>query len=247
MNANWAVHADQPELKENEVHVWRISLNSSVRNVLSLSGLLSEDESYRAGRFLSAEHGNRFRAARGTMRQLLGRYLDAAPETLEFAYGPCGKPSLAGHFAQSGLYFNISHSHRLALCAVTRDREVGIDLEWLRSGVDVESLAQRFFSPLEVASLRRLTRCQRVEGFYRCWTRKEAYLKARGQGITVPLDSFAVSLAPNEPAQFLYCQGDPDELSRWQLQDLTPAAGYAAAICVQGANWTFCCWTWPEQ
>ena len=213
---------------------------------VALSRLLSEEERGRAARFVFAEHRTHFIVARGVLRQLLGSYLETPPEALRFAYGMHGKPELAGQHAQSGLRFNLSHSHRLALYAVTRGREVGIDVEHPRPGVDVERLARRFFAPQEIEGLLGMPPGRRWEGFYNCWTRKEAYLKARGEGITVALDSFAVSLRPGEPAALLRCAADSSEVARWRLQALLPGEEYVAALCAAGNDWRLRCWQWPD-
>ena len=233
-------------LPEEEVHIWQVDLKESMEQVDALFQLHCDEERERAGRFRSWEHGAHYTIARGTLRQLLGRYLGALPEELVFSYGAHGKPDLAGEHDGSGLRFNLSHSHQLALLAIAWRREVGIDVEYPRPQVDVEGLARRFFAPVEVSALLSLPGDRRREGFYNCWTRKEAYLKARGEGITVSLDSFSVSLAPGEPAELLSCDLDPGEVERWQLRELEAREGYAAAICAEGSDWQLRCREWPE-
>jgi len=144
-----------------------------------------------------------------------------------------------------GLRFNLAHSHRLALCAVTRGREVGIDLEYVRADLADERIAERFFSTREVAALRAVPKGARLQAFFNCWTRKEAYVKARGEGLSMPLDQFDVSLAPGEPAALVSTPTDPQEASRWSLQDISPAPGYVAAIAVEGRDWVLKQWQWP--
>jgi 4'-phosphopantetheinyl transferase len=178
------------------------------------------------------------------LRLLLGRYLEAAPEQLEFSYGPHGKPALAGLYGRSGLRFNLSHSNWLALCAVARQREVGVDVEYMERPVHHEQIARRFFSPEEVEALKRLPPEKRKEGFFNAWTRKEAYLKALGQGITAGLDSFSVSLGPGQEAALLKSSEGTAEVGRWQLQALSPAPGYAAALCAEGRDWRLRCFHW---
>jgi 4'-phosphopantetheinyl transferase len=123
---------------------------------------------------------------------------------------------------------------------------VGIDLERIRLDLAVAEIAERFFSRREVAMLRALSTDVQQQAFFRCWTRKEAYIKARGEGLSLPLDQFDVSLAPGEPAAVLGTQPDPSEASRWSLQELTPAPGYAAALAVKGHSWRLTCWQWPD-
>ena len=231
-------------LPRGEVHVWRASLQREAAQIEKLFRILSEEEKTRAERFLSREHRGRFIVARGVLRRLLGDYLGAAPEELRFAYGIHGKPELAGQ--HSGLRFNLSHSHLLALYAVVRCREVGVDVEYPRPGTAVEQIARRFFADVEVDALQSLPQALRRDGFFNCWTRKEAYLKARGAGITIGLDSFAVSLKPGEEAVLLGCEEDPKEVIRWRLAALHPGSGYAAALCVEGDDWRLRCWQWPD-
>jgi 4'-phosphopantetheinyl transferase len=147
----------------------------------------------------------------------------------------------------SSLRFNLSHSHSLALYAITHQRELGVDLEFIRPEVVEEPIAERFFSAAEVAALRALPASIQPEAFFNCWTRKEAYIKARGEGLTIPLDAFEVSLAPEEPAALLSVNGDPAEAARWSLQALAPGPGYVAAVAVEGQDWQLRCWEWPLE
>lgn len=178
---------------------------------------------------------------------MLGRYLNIPPEQLRFCYGPYGKPGLAEDSSGVPIRFNMSHSHELALYAVTREREVGIDIEYRREDFASEQIAQQFFSHGEVAALRALPAQAQVEAFFNCWTRKEAYIKATGQGLSLPLDQFDVSLAPGEQAALLSRQDQPQEASRWTLQELAPGDGYAAAVAVEGSGWQLNCWQWPNE
>jgi 4'-phosphopantetheinyl transferase len=144
------------------------------------------------------------------------------------------------------LRFNVSHSHGLALYAVTRRRKIGIDIERVRPISGPEQLAARFFSAGENAELCALPEHVKHEAFFNCWTRKEAYVKARGEGLSLPLNQFDVSLNPGEPARLLRVERDPQEAARWSLQGLTPAPGYVAALAVEGHGWRLACWEWRE-
>jgi 4'-phosphopantetheinyl transferase len=234
------------KLSRDDVHVWRASLNLPASRVQSLQHTLAADELSRVERFHFQIDRQHFIVARGLLRAILSRYLDMEPGQLRFRYSPYGKPALATTLGQDTLSFNVSHSHGLALYAVTRGREIGVDLEGIRTGLDCEQIAARFFSPRENAVLRALPAELKPEAFFKCWTRKEAYIKARGGGLTLPLDQFDVSLAPGEPAMLLNTRGDLQEAARWSLRTLTPGPGYVAALAMEGHGWRFKCWQWPE-
>ena len=234
-------------LPSNTVHVWRASLEVSVFCLQALKDTLAADECARAERFYFQEHRERFIAGRGLLRNILSRYLSREPGQLRFSYNSYGKPALIEETGVGGLSFNLSHSHAMALYAVTRGREIGIDIERFRPDVEAERLAERFFSPREAAVLRTLPEQLRKEGFFNCWTRKEAYIKAEGEGMAIPLSSFDVSLTPGEPAALLRSQKDPQEASRWSMQALDPEPGYAAALAVKGHDWELKCWQWSPM
>lgn len=205
------------------------------------------DERERADKFRVEWARRHFVVARATLRTILGGYLKARPEKLRFRYSPFGKPYLSGQTGQEGLHFNLSHSHELAVCAVARGRSLGIDIEYLRVDFDYLQLAAHFFSPSERATLGALPVESRARGFFNCWTRKEAYIKAHGSGLSLPLNQFEVSLAPCEPAALLNCAYDPREVVRWTLRELSLAPDYVAALAVEGdGNWKLNCWRWPR-
>lgn len=215
----------------DEIHVWTATLDREAEAFRELEATLSPDERARAERFHFARDRQRFVAARGLLRSLLGKYLRQAPASLEFSYGPYGKPSLLGAHAASGLSFNLAHSADLAVYAISRQRNLGVDVEQIKPESSGEDLARRYFSAREVSDLQTLPPEARVEAFFNCWTRKEAYLKATGMGLQTPLDSFSVSLLPGEPAQFL-----AGVEARWHLAAFHPAEGYAAAVVYDGAS-----------
>lgn len=209
--------------------------------------VLSADEHERAERFHFRNDRNHFIAARGLLRLLLSRYLDLPPQQLSFSYSPYGKPALAGESERASLRFNVSHSHGVALYAFTLEREVGVDVEYIRQDVVNESIAEHFFSAQEVASLRALPAEVQPQAFFNCWTRKEAFIKARGEGLSFPLDQFDVSLVPEEPAALISIRNNPLEASRWSLQTLPIEEGYVAALAVAGHDWRLECWTLPSS
>ncbi len=196
---------------------------------------LAADEERRAAGFRFPRDRERYVVGRGALRAVLGQYLRRRPEDIRFSYNAEGKPALAGEFSAERLRFNVAHADGLALVAVAREREVGVDLEKVRA-IEVEEIAERFFSAAEVAVLRGLPADRRVDAFFRCWTRKEAYLKATGKGLSGGLDQFDVSLAPGEPAALLAHRGAPAEAGRWQLRELAPAPGYVGALAVEGPS-----------
>lgn len=243
-NQLWLSPPANLALSSDEVHVWRAALDQPIPHVQSLAQILSGDEQMRAQRFRFERDKRRFTVGRGALRTILGWYLDIEPSRLEFSYGPQGKPFLATQVKDQILQFNLTHSHELALFAFTYDREIGIDLEFIRPMSDLEGVATRFFSAKENVALNKIATNHKVEAFFNCWTRKEAYIKARGEGLSMPLDEFDVSLSPGEPAALLSVRIDPQEVTRWSLQTLDPAPGYIGALVVEGQGWHLSCWQW---
>jgi 4'-phosphopantetheinyl transferase len=212
----------------------------------NLKCTLPSDELSRADRFYFQKDREHFIVARGLLRAILSLYLDTAPDQVRFSYGPRGKPALAITASQDRLCFNLSHAGGLALYAVANGREVGIDLECVRPISEAEQIAKRFFSSRENAVLQTLASGMKQEAFFNCWTRKEAFIKATGDGLARPLDQFDVSLKPGGPAKLLNVDGNVREASRWSLRELTPAPGYVAAIAVEGYGWRLACWRWLD-
>jgi len=229
-------------LSDNEVHVWRTSLNVPSALVQSLQHTLSPDEVERADRFHFERDHNHFIVARGILRTLLGRYLNISPSQLRFRYNPYGKPELAS--PSTSLHFNISHSHELALFAFAQNRELGVDVEFMNRDIAYDELAQHTFSRYEVAIVRTLSGDAKRQGFFNCWTRKEAYIKARGMGLSLDLTSFDVSLRPDEPSTLLQSRENPREVTRWRFEALNVGAGYAGALAVEGHDWQLRTWQW---
>jgi 4'-phosphopantetheinyl transferase len=243
--AVWTAAPTDIHLGSDDLHVWRAALNQPPPVVSACRALLSPDELNRAAKYRFAKHRDHFTVSRAVLRTLLGRYLRAEPARLRFSYSPYGKPSLSAADSET-LRFNLSDSGELVLYAFTRDREVGVDLEYVRHDFEVEEIAQRFFSRAEVAALGALPAKLKAEGFFRCWTRKEAYIKARGEGLSLPLDQFDVSLSPGEPAALLRVANNPLELSRWSMRELNAGQGYIAALVVEGRDSQLSCFQWSE-
>ncbi|MDX9974005.1 MAG: 4'-phosphopantetheinyl transferase superfamily protein [FCB group bacterium] len=225
------MNASHIDLPEDTVHIHRASFTALIPNLDLLKKLLSPEEIERSEQYYFARHRDAYILGRGYLRTLLARYIGTDPCQIAFEYAAHGKPRLTP--AQASIRFNVSHSGDLFLCAVSRNRELGIDCEALRENIELESMADRYFSDYETEILLGLPPHQRVRAFFTCWTRKEAYIKAHGDGLSMPLDTFSVTLAPEEPAALLTCD-DPDQLDRWELHDLTVPEPYAAALVTSG-------------
>nr|VFJ97642.1 MAG: 4'-phosphopantetheinyl transferase [Candidatus Kentron sp. H]VFJ98175.1 MAG: 4'-phosphopantetheinyl transferase [Candidatus Kentron sp. H]VFK03229.1 MAG: 4'-phosphopantetheinyl transferase [Candidatus Kentron sp. H] len=240
-NPLWRTPPDDFMLPEDQVHVWRARLNLPEAEVEGLRAFLTEEELRKANRFHFPEHRRHFTVARGTLRRLLGGYLGESPGDIRFLYNPYGKP-----FLDTSLRFNLSHSGEMALYAFTHNREVGIDIEWVRRGIeDGEQIAKRFFSPGEVETFLGLPAPLRKTAFFNGWTRKEAYIKARGKGLSIPLDQFEVTLAPGSAARLLATRDDPQNATRWMMRALAPGEDYIATLVVEGPPCEIRYWTEP--
>lgn len=233
-----------PTLAGDEIHVWRIALDAPQSVLERLEPLLREDEIARADRFRRPELRSRFVIGRGALRCILGGYLEVEPEQIAFRLGPHGKPYLEA--VDWPLQFNLSHSDNLALSAFVVDREVGIDIEMVRPLEDAGHIINRYFSPAERAEFLSFPESERLAAFYRGWTRKEAFVKATGEGIASALDRFDVSLAARD-AVGVRVGEDRGAALRWVLQDLEPAAGFQAALAVEGPIGRVHTWSWTPR
>ena len=243
----WRSLTEIPVLGRDDVHVWRASLERSASEIRDFRCNLDADEQSRAEQFHFEKDRAHFVVARGVLRAILGRYLNQAPKSLSFCYSSHGKPALAGKSEGDATCFNVSHSHGLCLYAVARGLEVGIDLERIRSDLALAEIAERYFSPREVALLRAIPAEMQRQAFFRIWTRKEAYIKARGEGLSLLGAELDLPLAPGEADEMLGAQRDQSEASRWSLQVLDPGHGYAAALAVQARAFKLSCWQWPDS
>jgi 4'-phosphopantetheinyl transferase len=216
------------ELSAGEICVWRADLECGADLIAEYRTSLSIDEQRRADRFRFSKDRNRYIVARGVLRRLLSAYTGRQPSDFKFEYGPQGKPLLMKEPAL-GIHFNLSHSQAVAVYALSRARDLGIDVEEIRPGVATTQIAKRYFSPNEMNEMLGLSSDLREEAFFLCWTRKEAYIKALGEGLKVRLDSFDVSLTPGEQARFLRGveQG-------WQLVSFTASERQPAALVFNG-------------
>lgn len=239
----------EPTLTTSEVHVWLASLEQPAELVRHFLTTLAPDERERAARFVFEKDRRHFTVARGILRALLGHYLQAPASEIRFAYNAYGRPALQSPAPQPMLNFNLSHSHELALYAFAPGREIGVDIEYMR---DLEmdeylSIARSHFSSGEYSTLQELPAAQRKQGFFNCWTRKEAYIKTRGQGLAIPLDSFDVSLLPGAPAALLASHEAPHTVAAWSLSLPTVPPDYTAALMVEGHDYTTRFFTWQAD
>jgi 4'-phosphopantetheinyl transferase len=225
----------QPLLSD-EIHLWEFPLAISGSAIAGCRDLLSDDELTRAARFRFEKDSSKFIAARSSLRAILSGYTNLPAKDLRFAYTKYGKPSLAPNPSDlhpSDLRFNLSHAGERGILGVVRGREIGVDIEAMRENVECEQLAERFFSEHERQTLRSLPSDQKIRAFFRCWTCKEALLKAEGVGLSRSLDSFDIDMS-SSPAQILATRPDPAEAGRWRLFELEAPSGYAAAVVVEG-------------
>jgi 4'-phosphopantetheinyl transferase len=230
-------------LSADEVHVWRVSYARLAAHADEIASVLDQAERARAARYRFAADRRRCTISRGVLRRLLAACCGVAPAAIGFSYGPYGKPALEEPAAD--VSFNIAHSGDVGLFALTRSRDLGIDVERCRAEAATFAIAERFFAAAEVSALRALPAERRTAAFFRCWTLKEAFVKARGLGLSLALDRFVVALAPEEPAALLALDGDPVAAASWRLAALPAPAGYAAALAVAGDGWRLSLHDWP--
>lgn len=228
----WSLAPTWPTLGTTDVHIWAANLDLPADALSRFLATLSNDERERAARFHFDRHRNRYIAGRGIVRSLIARYLDSQPGALQFSYNPNGKPALSGRFANPGLDFNLAHSENLALFAVTRGGAVGIDVEKIRPMTDADELVARFFSPRENALFQKLAQEQKTIAFLNLWTRKEAWLKATGEGIGHLLAKVEVTFLPNESARFLTLPEHAGTNADWLVRELKPASDFIGAIAL---------------
>jgi 4'-phosphopantetheinyl transferase len=230
----------------DEIHVWRAGLDLNAGDRERVLQTLSADERARREKYRSKRDGDRFVAARWILRELLGGYLGVEPADLRFRYGPFGKPFLITTPEKADLLFNLAHAEGVAICAVSRARNVGVDLERIRPALEWQEIAEGFFTPREVNFLESLPAGDGSRAFFKYWTRKEACLKARGEGLSISLDSFDVSASPGETAVVFTLPEGPGKPLRWSLQDIPIDEGFAAALAVEGSGFMVQYWQWPR-
>ena len=241
----WKLSPSDIVLGDGEAHVWCVELDQSPSRTDKLFQLLSEEEQQRAKQFRFEEKRGHFIVGRATLRQLIGGCLKASPAALEFSYTQRGKPELAGALAGK-VHFNVSHSDSLALIALTRVCPVGVDVERVRPRQYDMEIARRFFTARESAGLESLQEAERPSAFFNLWTRKEAWLKATGVGISESLGRVEISFLPGEPACVVSVVDKPEEAKEWTLVELKPAKGFVGALAIRARGLNVRCWQWVE-
>lgn len=227
------------KIRVNEVHLWQTDLDRSVSDLSDFRLTLSPSERERADRFHFERDRKRFTAGRGVLREVLSRYLGCPPHTLQFQYNRYGKPRLVAQSESDNdiarqIQFNVSHSANRALYGFTLCRSIGVDIEQTQRDISFIEIAEGMFSPYERAVLQRQPTPEMIrQVFYNCWTRKEAYIKAHGMGLSMPLSSFDVALSPEEPVRIVATRPDSSEVRRWHLQDVRTVENFAAAAVVE--------------
>jgi 4'-phosphopantetheinyl transferase len=237
----WLNPPDTLILSEKEVHVWRADLAINEYFQSAFLELLSPDEKNRAGKFRFPEDRRNFIAARAILRLLLGKYLARGAAEISFHYSKFGKPGIAD---DNSFQFNISHSQNMALFAFTKKFDIGVDIEFVNPDIEVKDIAANFFSANEIMNLLALPEEQQALGFFNCWTRKEAFIKAVGEGLSFPLDKFEVSLEPGKPAKLLATDWDREAVSKWSLYSISPGVNFVGCLAMEGFVNDVICWNW---
>lgn len=243
--SNWPMEATpDTHLSGSRVHVWYAALGDACRETDFIS-CLSPEERDRAQRFRFEEHRRRYVAFHGVARTFLGKYLELRPEEIRFQLGPYGKPSVVAEQNPEGLSFNMSESQGHALYGITRERAVGVDIERIRDVNNMERIITDTFTPAEQAAFRGLSMDEKRGMFFACWTRKEAFVKAVGLGLSLPLSSFDAPLGGETPAPLSRLDGNVGDASRWTIHPLTPVEGLAGAVAIESPVASLCCRRWP--
>ena len=226
---------------DDEAHLWRIDLDREFSAVQSAFEILSSDERQRAEKYHFETDKKHFIVARAALREILSRYLHIEPHRISFSRNQYGKPSVSAEISNNLIEFNFSRSREIALCVVTRGRAIGVDIEFVNEDSANLEIVERFFSPDEITALKEIPVDLKTAAFFSCWTRKEAFVKAVGQGLSYPLQNFSVSVKPEEVAPLLTVNYNREN-SDWSLIYFSPNPDYAAALAIEGAMPTLSFW-----
>jgi 4'-phosphopantetheinyl transferase len=236
--SEWAAPPRRVQLDISQIHVWSVDLDDAVLDRDQWLTILSRDEQARAAKFKFERDRRRYVVAHGALHKILARYLGNNAADLRFLAGVNGKPSLAAPLDASGIAFNLSHSHERALIAVTLGRELGVDIEFIKVDFAFHEIAEQFFTAREVAAVRALPAQLQRHAFYKCWTSKEAFLKAKGTGLSGQLDEVEISLTGDERVRITA------NVPGWNLTELNPGDGYEAALATKGDPLAVFCYRW---
>jgi 4'-phosphopantetheinyl transferase len=234
---SWQQPPDKLPALETSVQVWAVRLDDPTVDIEGGQEVLSDDERARAARFRFERHCRRYLAAHIALHEILRRYIGSSPARLSFELGANGKPRLMPAFA-CALEFNLSHSNEMALIAVSQGRELGVDIEHVRQTFEFQEVAERFFTTKEVAALRGLPQALQRQAFFKCWTSKEAFLKAKGTGLSGALDEVEISLTNNQHVRIAAA------VPGWWLCELSPITDYEAALVGAGTPEPVHCYRW---
>lgn len=240
----WPPAHSEPSIGDRDVHVWFAKLDLSDSQLHSFYEILNETEAQKSERFHFERHRVRYIVSHGILRKILSLYLNIPPQALRFRSGVHGKPSLDLNQGNDVLHFNMARSGSFAIYAITRLNQVGVDIEKMRSNVDFDQIVRQYFSAEELESYRKLPAENHQVAFYHGWTRKEAYIKATGDGLHHRLDQFSVSINPKDTARLISIAGNPQAAHEWTLHGIDPAPGYVAALAVRGVIQQLDCREW---
>ncbi len=243
LNNIWTETSFQPILKPKDVHVWSVDFNVDPKTLERYWELLSIDEKKRVEKFRFKKDVIQFIVSRGVLRRLLGHYLNEEPTKITFQYGENGKPKLEDKYS---LQFNLSHAGKKAVMGFVHHFTIGVDVELIKPDVDLRYLATRFFSSKESNKLLRLPDAEIPQAFYNCWTRKEAFIKAKGDGLSFPLDQFEVSFIPGEETALIATHWSPEEKEKWELFSFDIGTDYSGAVAIEGQTNRIKFFKWPE-
>jgi 4'-phosphopantetheinyl transferase len=233
MDESWLIPSGEIHLETGEVHLWCISLTGSSQKITEMTDIISQEERDQAKRFHAQSSRVGFILGRGSLRMLLGDYIDINPSNMQFQYSVAGKPRLINDSNDADIQFNYSQSGNLGLISITKDRCIGVDIEKIREDFDFKPIAMRFFTTYELSNLFRLPEREQRSGFFRLWTAKEAYLKAIGVGLSSSLSQFDIEL-PNSGDVDRYSFIGKNDQTRWTIKWVFPYPGYSAAVAVPG-------------
>jgi 4'-phosphopantetheinyl transferase len=230
---------EKPGLTQNQVEIWLVNIPEHINRSVWYETLLNDEEREKADRFYFAKDRLRYVITHGILRRLISQYVAIPPKELVFLKNPFGKPYISPVINTQKIQFNISHSKEGIIIAISKGNELGVDLEFARDTIPILEIAQRFFSPYEYQVLLATPASFRLLSFYRCWTRKEAFIKAKGKGLSIPLDSFDVTVSPDQPPQLIRSSLDPSDLEKWKLREIDTWPNYLATICIEGKDHQF--------